>query len=178
MARDTETPFSETGIWNMADGYTQILTRHATMLDLYQEIAITGVTEAYEIFNTNEEIINNVRIEALKHARIHLQQLISGSIFIIKAKDRAIVIEQAYNDIKSLRKYVDAVVEIKYNQRDHKNIVTVREELFNLCYEKIDLIKQSILPILHRENLIFQYKKELSYKEKKAAIMKRMIERG
>lgn len=179
MPKDYESPFSETGKYNIAMGYAnEILFHHVLMMNRSEILAEYGSLDPLDSIYNDEYSRDVMKIEGLKFFKIYLEMLISYAHFAVKKKENRGPLEDCHKKIKELTKYMDVIEKIKTDQVRKINTKSINKDVFNKVFNILKDIRMEVMPILYREDLIFKYVEELSPKEFKKAMMRRMVEYG
>lgn len=177
MAGSTDSAFKESGVWNVANKYSEdIIFFHAWWVDRSRMMAQLGCLDPLEDVNLPPETKLNYRMTGLNHFYLNLDLLISSSKFAIRNPGLNKKIQQLHDDIKQVKKCMELIETKMIDDKTHKSHVEINIQLFEQCYLEMVRIHESLLPILYKENLIYQYVKQYSQKERKEDIMKKLVD--
>ncbi len=177
--RTTEGTFSETGVWNVANIYSEdMIFFHALWSDRSRMMARLGCLDPIEDAGLDEGVKLNYKVTGLKWFYMHLDLLISNSKFAIKDAKLNKNIEKLHDKLCKVHVCMKAIETKKINQKDHNDTIEVNEKLFDSCYDEMVIIFETLLPILYKENLIYQYIKKYDVKERKTLALERAIQEG
>lgn len=176
-----DNPFSETGIWNVAVGYSfDILMYHIYWMDRYEILANHGAIDFNQEIELDPEMIKDNRLKGINWFYTHLCLLVSNSKFAIQDKDGKNKIGEIDKQLKlkEIKKYLAAIKAVKIDQKRNITTISINEELFGKILDMLTKLKEELFPILYRANLVFQYKENYSPEEMKAKFMERMTNYG
>lgn len=173
-----ENPFYETGIWNVATGYSfDILMYHIYWIDRYELLARRGAMDFNQEISLADNDIKANKISGIEWLYDHLQQLVSGSKFAVKKDDKK-TIEELKTSLEDIGKYVSAIKSKKVNQKYNTVTVDFNEKFFSLCLKMLINFKEQLFPILYRANIVFQYKDQHTAAEIKKGFTERLGSSG
>lgn len=167
-----ENPFTETGIWNVGQGFSfDVIMYHIYWLDRYETMVEHGAIDInQDIFITEDERTEN-KIKALRWYYTHLYNLVSTCKFAIRGKSDKKNIETCQINLKKLDNFIPKTYHKNINQATGYISLSLDEKLFKVVFEKIRKLKEEILPILYRANLIYHYVEDIDPKEHKKIMM-------
>jgi len=179
MGKNDENPFYETGIWNVATGYSfDILMYHIYWIDRYEILAKHGAIDVNQELGLSEYEKKEGKIIGINWFYTHLYSLVSNSKFAVKKKEEREKLDKIQKNLKKFEKYLKEVKKEKINQQTNSVRIEINEKLFELCLENLIKLKEEIFPILYRANIVFQYKENYSPEDIKKMHMKRLTEVG
>ena len=181
MARSSTIDFGdmERDNWNIADKYTTfVIFAHINNLNNYERIAKFGVGEFDQQFQVPEENKGQVRINALRWFMNELEMLIRNTIFAIKYDKNKEQMEIFKKKIKDLRPFIQNIEQVQIDQRTSKRFVRVEEKSFSQIMNILVQIKEEVLPILNKSDLIFKHYDEFDPIKQKQEIIDELIRTG
>lgn len=172
-----DSAFKESGVWNVSNLYSeQIIFNHVIALDRAKTMAQIGPLDPTEAMVMNAAQKLNFRIEGLKYFHAHVDSLLFTTKFAIRNAGLLKIHQQLQNNIKEVTKWMELVESPKMDDKTHRSHIELNMKWFNNCYTELIRITEVLLPILYKENLIYQYIKQYSQKERKEDVMKRLVD--
>lgn len=179
MSSKDDNPFSETGIWNVAVGFSfDVLMYHIYWVDRYEVLSRHGAMDFdQEICLSPNEIKDN-QIRGINWYYTHLGLLISNSKFAIKDAQQKKEMELIAKSLKNIKKYKDGIKIVKIDQKNDTTTLEINEKLFELFLNILCTIKERLFPVLYRANLVFQYKENYTPEQMKKMFTEKMENYG
>lgn len=150
-----------TEAWNIAQYFTGFsIALPLRELNILEDVARFGSEKIDEDLVMSDDQIDRRRAEAVRRYWQKLKQIISDTLFKVRAKDR----EEAnsiYEWILSLPKYFDALLRVKKNNVSNEDAIEINEQFLNDILDKLVTQKQKYLFILDRTGLIFRESDEV-----------------
>ena len=163
-----------TEAWNIAQYFTgfSIALPLKDLNDL-EDIARFGSVAMDDDLVMSDDQIDNRRAEAVKRYWQKLKQIVSDTLFKVKAKDRGKA-DIIYEWLLKLPPYFDGLLSLKKNSISNEDKIKVNEEFLIDFLDKLVTRKQEYLFILDKTGLIFRENTEVDLD----AMMKDYVEGG
>jgi len=163
-----------TEAWNIAQYFTgfSIALPLKDLNDL-EDIARFGTVAMDEDLIMTDDVIDRRRAEAVRRYWQKLKQIITDTLFKIKAKDRDEA-DRIKDWLDKLPQYFDGLLSIKKNNVTNDDAIQVNEEFLTEILNKLVSRKQEYLVILDHTGLIFKESSEINLDE----LMKEYSSRG
>ena len=176
MKRTTEGTFSETGVWNVANIYSEdMIFFHALWGDRSRMMAKLGCLDPIEDAGLDEGTKVNYKVTGLKWFYMHLDLLISNSKFAMNNPALKSEAEGLHKKLRKVHECMAAIETKKVDQKENTTTIEINEKLFDSCYVEMVDVFEKLMPILYKENLIYQYIKKYDSKEMKKKVMEKAI---
>lgn len=175
MSSNWEAP--ESGNWNNAKNYSEMLFGMIRLCEEYDEIAVFGTGSLMEDFTVSEDNKVRARIQAIKRLYFQIDQIIDASYFAIRKAD----------DKKEMKELKEYLVKLKpnlnkcfvrrsdLNKRSYDLII---EDKFDRFLEILRKIKAKIKEPLTRADLIYTNPEEYDPDKLKQEIMEDLTNSG
>ena len=150
------------------------------MCDYYEDIANNGYESLVEeLINYQAPPNDYIKIKALKRLIKELIRLIKNAKFALKKEGTKTQILKYLEHLKKLEKVIPQLFEFKYNPKEERKEVMIKDEIFyNDFLEKISEIKSKINEPLNKNHLIFVDKEEFDPRAFKDRAKDRMRNQG
>ncbi len=169
---------SETGNWNVADGFSKSKIMEVLVkADLFQEKATFGFSYFLEDKSQiHPDNINDLRIEGMIHLLDELTNLIYNTRFAVK-KERE-VLEKLLKELKAAKKIIPQIYKTVNNEVQNTSKTIIDEKNYQKILDRVIEIKSEINEPLNKNHLIFTDKEEFDPQAYKQGIKDRMINHG
>ena len=150
-----------TEAWNIAQYFTgfSVALPLKDLNDL-EDIARFGTVAMDEDLIMTDDVIDRRRAEAVRRYWQKLKQIITDTLFKIKAKDRDEA-DRIKDWLDKLPQYFDGLLSIKKNNVTNDDAIQVNEEFLTILLDKLVTRKQEYLVILNHAGLIFRQSQDI-----------------
>jgi len=170
--------FVESGNWNVAQKYSNLIMDHLLNLTKYEGIAQFGIPEFEHQFEVSPEMSAKARISAVKWFANELLMLIRATTFAIKTPGDKTELEKHKKKVMEFRKYIPLMEIRKIDHGKKTNVVIVDEKVFDMVMPSLVELKEKILIPLNNSDLIFTSIEEFDIEKITAEKMKKLAGEG
>lgn len=163
--------------WNFAKQYSNGLLMHEIIkIYEYEKIARFGVINFEDQYNIDPNILTQAKIDAMKWAIDELILLISNSVFAIKKNEDKIKMLEYKTNLYRIKKIIPICIDI-INIRG-KTSIKINEENFSEVLKTEIGIKEAILDLMNRSDLIFIHSEDFDFDQWKKNLGDDLIQGG
>lgn len=170
---------SETGNWNSARFYAQILSSYIADIVEYRKVCYFGTTDMTVGMMIDEATKDKAKIDALLRWIKTEQCLIRDSMFAIKSskldKESLSTHLNQLNELEKLQPKVKREIRIE-NRGTKTTIIKIEKTYYDFIVEQLNRIHESILLPLNKNDLIFMGSEDYDVNERKEEMKRRIIE--
>lgn len=171
---------SETGNWNVADGYTKHkILGPMIRCEIYEDLATFGYESlAEELVSWYSVPDDVVRIKGFQRLVKELIKLCKNAKFAMTKSGTKKSLEDLENELKRIKKVTPVLYEVYVNQVRKTREFKIIPQKFDPVLERVLEIKSEINEPLNKNDMIFTHKEEFDPKAFKKALMERMVNKG
>lgn len=171
--------FNETGIWNVATGYSfDVVMYHIYWIVRYELMAKRGALEFNQDISLTDEEKKDNRAKAVEWLYSHLSSLISNSIFAIKKTEDKEIMVKIGNDLQTFEKCIKGIRHNTFDQKNNIMMIGINEALLEKILSNLIKVKEQAFPVLYRANIVFQYKEDFTPEQMKKKFLERFTKVG
>lgn len=142
--------------WNVSRDFCEVkIMRWLEQLDVLEIQSERGVAHLEDEFMLTQEMKNRYKLVALERFLQTLRLIIGNSIFAMKKDSHKTVLKNFLKDLKTLKKVLPTVSQIKYSEKSRNKILSIKTEEFNYILNILINIKDELNEYLKEAKLIF-----------------------